>query len=117
MFLLLPTRHTANLSGLTPEEIDTMHIVRQALVAVLKETHPRKNVAGYLQNGPQVGQTVFHYHEQVVAYDPETIAFSWIFMSLFGAGRVSDEEMARVTAEFKIKMEQELAPPSSRRRT
>ncbi|MBS3903164.1 MAG: HIT domain-containing protein [Anaplasmataceae bacterium] len=107
-FLILPHRHTEKVYGLTPEEIHDISILRKALVAVLKETHPECEVVVYTQDDPALGQTVFHSHEQVVAVDPQTIALTWTMMSLYPSGNVSEQEMADVCREFRLKLEQKI---------
>lgn len=107
-FLVLPKRHIEKVYGLTPSEIHNIWIVRKALTQLLKETHPESQVIVYTQDDPAVGQTVFHSHEQVVAVDPETVALTWTFMSLYPNGNVSDEEMLSVQEEFRTKLKQKI---------
>lgn len=100
-FLILPKRHTEKVYGLTESEIDHIYVLRKALVEVLKEMNPGWEIVIYTQDHPSVGQTVFHSHEQVVAIDPKTIAFTWTIQSLLypNTGTVSNEEMEAVKKE------------------
>ena len=107
-FLILPNRHTEKVYGLTSSEIENIGLVRKALISVLKETHPECEVIIYTQDDPAVGQTVFHSHEQVVAVDPNTIAFNWTMMSLYPSGNVTNEEMATVRKEFGSKLQKKI---------
>lgn len=75
---------------------------------MLKETHPECEVIIYTQDDPAIEQTVFHSHEQVVAVDPNTIAFNWTMMSLYPSGNVTDEEMANVRREFGLKLQNKI---------
>ncbi|MCB1107712.1 MAG: HIT domain-containing protein [Chlamydiia bacterium] len=106
-FLIFPKRHIEKVYGLSQEEIDTIGIVRKALVEVLRESHPDHAVITYIQDDPANGQTVFHSHEQVVSIDPDTIPFSWTLLSFY-LERITDEEVAQVTKEFGEKMEQKI---------
>jgi|GEM_PF-1182633 len=114
-FLLMPKRHLEKVYSLNSSEIKNMHILRVALVEVLKETYPKCEVIDYTQDDPTVGQTVFHHHEQIVAVNPATIAISWTLMSLYPNNPVSSEEMLKVKEEFgtKIKLKLKSAPRSS----
>ena len=107
-FLILPTIHKQKIYTLSQEEIDQIRLVRQALVEVLKETHPGHEVIVYIQDDPSVGQTVYHTHEQVVAVDPQNLPFYWTLMCLFPNGNVSNEEMREVTSAFREKMERKI---------
>ena len=109
-FLILPRRHTEKVYNLNPEEINSISVMRKALVEVLKNTHPECEVVGYIQDAPSVGQTVFHSHEQVVAFDPATIAWTSAFDALYPNSYVSEEEMRRVCQEFGEKLHQKLSP-------
>ena len=104
-FLILPERHNYRAYGLSPEEIDTIHTVRRALVEVVRESHPDSEVIVYVQETSPVGKTVFHHHEQLVAVNRETIPLYWTLMSLHPTGSVSAEEMLKVRGEFHAKMQ------------
>lgn len=112
-FLILPKEHHQKTYALSEEQIDAMAAVRQALVQVLKEAHPERDVFIYTQDDPSVGQTVFHHHEQVVAFDPKIDPFAWTVSSLFPSKEgMSAEEMQEVTEEFREKLLEKLEPPS-----
>jgi diadenosine tetraphosphate (Ap4A) HIT family hydrolase len=105
-FLILPKGHTEKVYGLTPSEIQQISAVRKKLVEVLKEVHPESSIVTYTQDHPSVGQSIFHTHEQVIVFDPKTIAFSWILQSFHPPSNVSDEEMLAVRKEFKERLDQ-----------
>lgn len=107
-FLILPKRHIEKVYKLSQEEINTMRIVRQALVEVLREVHPDHEVVVYTQDSSSVGQTVFHSHEQVVSIDPKTVALSWTLMSLHPNISLSDEEMQKGCEKFSLLLESKL---------
>lgn len=107
-FLVLPKRHTEKVYGLTPSEIHNIGIVRKALTGVLKDAHPECQVFVYTQDSSSVGQTVPHSHEQVVALNPKTVAFTWTMMSIYPSGNVSNEEMLQVREDFGLKLEQKI---------
>jgi histidine triad (HIT) family protein len=107
-FLILPKRHCEKIYDLTEEEIGHIAQVRRALVEVLKESRPDHEVIIYIQDDPATGQTVFHSHEQVIAIDPKTIGLTWTLLALYPSGNVSDEEMQKVSQEFRLKLEQKM---------
>lgn len=88
-------------------EIRNSYIVRKALVEVLKKVHSGSQVVVYIQDATSTGQTVIHEHEQVGAIDPKTVGLIWTAY-LYGAGRVSPEEMKDVIKKFRDELEQKI---------
>lgn len=108
-FLILPKRRVSKVYGLTPEEVRDTYTVRKALVEVIKDTHPDSQVVVYIQDHPSVGQTVLHTHEQVVAIYPKISPIAWTYECGLYPKTVSDEEIAKVKADFNQKMQKKMA--------
>ncbi|MCH9633159.1 MAG: hypothetical protein S4CHLAM6_15110 [Chlamydiae bacterium] len=111
-FLILPKGHTEKIYALNPSEVETIHLLKRALTNVLEERFPGYEIVIYNQDALSVGQTVPHAHDQIVAIDKERIPMHWSMLSLaYNPGKlggVSKEEMAAVTKEFSILLEQEV---------
>lgn len=111
-FLILPKEHTPKVYGFTPQQIDSIFEVKQALIRVLRRLHPTHEVVIYTQDAASVGQTVAHSHDQVVSIDPKTIALTWTVQSLFYGTKffpmVTEEETRRIVQALGPALEQEL---------
>lgn len=99
-FLILPKRHAERVAETNEHEREDIFKLRQALTKALLELRPDNQVLVYVQDNPATGQTVFHHHEQLVCFDPKTIAFSWTLLSLFPVANVSDIEMKNAQEKF-----------------
>ncbi len=99
-FLILPKRHAEKTAETNEQEREDIFKLRQALIKVLLELRPDNQILVYIQDNPATGQTVFHHHEQLVCFDPKTIAFSWTLMSLFPIANIADIEMKNAQEKF-----------------